>query len=331
MVVTVVPSLLCVWFLFLFSKSRRTLHQFPFFYITPVSLLLQLHSHTQLITADTFDGASCLFPCPALTFVLTWLHQTEVKHIVIILNQNPSCLSVSPPQLESLQQTRGQLLKVSEQISSTMRSSQEQLAAKLQQSQSQLDEARTQLDQTKTELDCARSQLAHLQTQRDQAQTQLLQSKSQLEQSRSLCEQTRAQNNLLHIQLEQLSAQLKQARVHTAQLQTQLRASEKSMETSNESLLIKVDFFPSVTVLKIRFKKCIGGFHLWSCLPAGVWGDPSPGKDLQSGASCWPPAYLQSHTLPPRSASLHTLPRALLFCSLPSFLPQKPTGSCLLF
>ncbi|XP_022610747.1 coiled-coil domain-containing protein 18 [Seriola dumerili] len=70
-------------------------------------------------------------------------------------------------ELESLQQTRGQLLKVSEQISSTMRSSQEQLTAKLQQSEAQLEQAKA------------------------------------------------------------------------AQLQTQLQACEKSMETSNESMLIK--------------------------------------------------------------------------------------------
>ncbi|CAJ1071872.1 coiled-coil domain-containing protein 18 [Xyrichtys novacula] len=72
-------------------------------------------------------------------------------------------------ELDSVQKTRGQLLKVSEQISSTMRSSQEQLNTKLQQSQNQLE----------------------------------------------------------------------RARVQTAQLQSQLQASEKNMETSSESLLIK--------------------------------------------------------------------------------------------
>ncbi|XP_044076253.1 coiled-coil domain-containing protein 18 isoform X2 [Siniperca chuatsi] len=149
-------------------------------------------------------------------------------------------------ELEALQQTRGQLLKVSEQISSTMRSSQEQLATKLQQCQNQLEQAKaqcdqtkTQLEQTKTELDRTRNQASHLQTQRDQTQTQLLQSKAQLEQSRILYEQTRAQNSHLHAQLEQLSAQLNQAGVQAAQLQTQLQASEKSIETFNESLLIK--------------------------------------------------------------------------------------------
>lgn len=172
---------------------------------------------------------------------------------------NPSsliCLFSLPPQLEALQQTRGQLLKVSEQISSSMRSSQEQLAAKLQQSQHQLEQVRaqcdhtkSQLEQTKTELARTRNQASHLQTQRDQTQTQLLQSKAQLEQSRILYEQTRAQNSHLHAQLEQLSAQLNQARVQVAQLQTQLQAFEKSMETSSESLLIKES---EVTRLKAR-------------------------------------------------------------------------------
>ncbi|XP_075954725.1 coiled-coil domain-containing protein 18 isoform X1 [Anarhichas minor] len=139
-------------------------------------------------------------------------------------------------ELDSLQQTRGQLLKVSEQISCTMLSSQEQLAAKLQQSQNQLEEAKTELEQTKTQLDRTRNQVGHFQTQRDQTQTQLLQSKTQLEQSRILYEQTRTQNSHLHAQLEQLSTQLNQAKVQVGQLQ---KASKKSMETSNESLLIK--------------------------------------------------------------------------------------------
>ncbi|KAA8587730.1 hypothetical protein FQN60_016592 [Etheostoma spectabile] len=142
-------------------------------------------------------------------------------------------------ELESLQQSRGQLLKVSEQISSTMLSSQEQLADKLQESQNQLQEAKTQLERTRTELDRTRNQASQLQTQRDQFQTQLLQSKTQLEQSRVLYEQARAQNSQLHAQLEQLSSQLNQTQVQAAQLQTQLQASNKSMETSKESLLIK--------------------------------------------------------------------------------------------
>uniref|UniRef100_A0A665UH12 Coiled-coil domain containing 18 n=1 Tax=Echeneis naucrates TaxID=173247 RepID=A0A665UH12_ECHNA len=142
-------------------------------------------------------------------------------------------------ELESLQQSRGQLLKVSEQISSTMRSSQEQLTAKLQQSQAQLEQANALLDQTNKELDHTRNQASHLQTQYDQSQSQLLQSKDQLEQSRALYEQTRSQNSDLHAQLEQLSAQLNQARIQAAKLQTQLQAYEKSIETSNESLLIK--------------------------------------------------------------------------------------------
>ncbi|XP_062284878.1 coiled-coil domain-containing protein 18 isoform X1 [Scomber scombrus] len=149
-------------------------------------------------------------------------------------------------ELESLQQTRGQLLKVSEQISSSMRSSQEQLTAKLQQSQTQLEQAKAQYDQTKSQLEQTKADLkhtrtkaSHLQAQLDQSQTQLLQSKTQLEQSRTLYEQAKAQNNHLHVQLEQLSAQLNQARVQTARLQAQLHTSKKSIETSNESLLIK--------------------------------------------------------------------------------------------
>lgn len=142
-------------------------------------------------------------------------------------------------ELESLQQTRGQLLKVSEHISSTMISSQEQLAAKLQQSQNQLVEAKTEVEQTKTKLDRTRDQVGHLQTCRDQTQTQLLQSKTQLEQSRILCEQSRAQKSLLIVQLEQLSTQLNQAKVQVGQLQTELQAFKASMETSRESLLIK--------------------------------------------------------------------------------------------
>ncbi|KAM7379087.1 hypothetical protein PAMP_004661 [Pampus punctatissimus] len=156
-------------------------------------------------------------------------------------------------ELESVQQTRGQLLKVSEQISSTMRSSQEQLTTKLQQSQIQLEQAKARCDQTKAQLDQTSAQLEqtkaeldrtwtqanHLQTQFNQSQTQLLQSKTQLEQSRILYEQAKDQNCHFHVQLEQLSTQLNQARVQIAQLQTQLHTSKKCMETSSESLLIK--------------------------------------------------------------------------------------------
>ncbi|XP_047223128.1 coiled-coil domain-containing protein 18 [Girardinichthys multiradiatus] len=149
-------------------------------------------------------------------------------------------------ELESLQHTRGQLLKVSEQISSNMRSSQEQLTVKLQQSQTQLEEAKarcsqvkTQLDQAMVELDYSHSQTSHLQMQLDQSQTQLLQSETELEESRILYEQTRVQNSHLNAQLELLSAQLKQSRMQVSQLQTQLHASEKSVETSADSLLIK--------------------------------------------------------------------------------------------
>ncbi|XP_037537935.1 coiled-coil domain-containing protein 18 [Nematolebias whitei] len=149
-------------------------------------------------------------------------------------------------ELECLQQSRGQLLKVSEQISSTMRSSQEQLTVQLQQSQTQLEEAKAhynqikaQLDQSKTELDYTRNQASHLQAQLDQTQNQFLQNKTQLEQSRTLYEQMRVQNGHLRAQLEQLTAQFSESRMQVAQLQIQLRASEKSVETSAGSLLNK--------------------------------------------------------------------------------------------
>uniref|UniRef100_A0A8D3A116 Coiled-coil domain containing 18 n=1 Tax=Scophthalmus maximus TaxID=52904 RepID=A0A8D3A116_SCOMX len=157
-------------------------------------------------------------------------------------------------ELESLQQTRGQLLKVSEQISSTMRSSQEQLNAKLHQSQTQLEQAKALLDRTKTELEQTQNQASRLQMQLDQSQSQLLQSKTQLEQSRVLYEQTRAQNSDLQAQLELLSGHLNQARVQFAQLQAQLLACEKSMETSNESMLIKES---AVTHLRARISSLV--------------------------------------------------------------------------
>ncbi|XP_077393979.1 coiled-coil domain-containing protein 18 [Festucalex cinctus] len=114
-------------------------------------------------------------------------------------------------ELDSLQQNRGQLLKVS----SHMSSSQEKLTAKLQQKEMELDQAKTQLEDTKMELDRTKAQASHLQTQ--------------LERSRNLYENIKAQNSQLQIQLEQLSAQL----------QIQLDSSQKAIETSNESLLIK--------------------------------------------------------------------------------------------
>ncbi|XP_060899410.1 coiled-coil domain-containing protein 18 [Labrus mixtus] len=181
-------------------------------------------------------------------------------------------------ELESVQQTRGQLLKVSEQMSSTMRSSQEQLAAKLQQSQNQLEQVKAECEQTKikvdrteTELDRTRSHVIHLQAQGDQTQAELLQSKTQLEQTRILYEQSRAQNSHLHGQLEQLSVQLNQARVQTAALQDQLWASEKKMETSSESLLIKES---EVTRLQARLSSLERAadrqnlFNHSLCLPA---------------------------------------------------------------
>ncbi|XP_061654684.1 coiled-coil domain-containing protein 18 isoform X2 [Phyllopteryx taeniolatus] len=131
-------------------------------------------------------------------------------------------------ELESLQQTRGQLLKVSSQMSS----SQDKLASKLHQQE-------MQLEQTKVDLDLTKAQTSHLQTQLEQSQNGLLQRESQLARTRNLYEKVKAQNSQLQIQLEQLSAQLKEARVQAAWLQTQLDSSQRSIETNSESLLIK--------------------------------------------------------------------------------------------
>ncbi|XP_061588611.1 coiled-coil domain-containing protein 18 isoform X2 [Cololabis saira] len=140
-------------------------------------------------------------------------------------------------ELESLQQTRGQLLKVSEQISSSMRSSQEQLALKLQQSHTQLEEAKAlceqtkaQLEQTRTELDYARAEAGHLQTELEQSRARDRQGRTELEQSRILQEETRAQKSRLEAQLQQLEAQLRQSRI-------QLHAPEETVETPNDLLI----------------------------------------------------------------------------------------------
>lgn len=121
-------------------------------------------------------------------------------------------------QLESLQQTRGQLLQVLEQSSSTHK----QLTSQLQQRQAQLEDAKTSWEQTKVQL--------------DQTQVQLLQSKTQLE-------QTRIQTSRLQAQLEQVCAELTQTKNQVSELQQQLRESEKTVEASRDCLLVKVDFF----------------------------------------------------------------------------------------
>ncbi|XP_061797230.2 coiled-coil domain-containing protein 18 [Nerophis lumbriciformis] len=128
-------------------------------------------------------------------------------------------------ELESLQQTRGQLLKVS----TTMRTSQEQLTSKLEQCQTQLARTNAELDRTKTKA-------SHLQSQLEQSQNLFVQTESQLEESKVLYERVKADNCRLRVQLEQLGAQLKQARVSSAQLQTQ---PDSTLKTSNGSLLIK--------------------------------------------------------------------------------------------
>lgn len=251
-------------------------------------------------------------------------------------------------QLESLQETRGQLLKVSEQISSTMRSSQEQLTVKLQQSQTQLeevsvrfDQTKAQLDQTKTELEHAWKRATHLQSQLDQSQTQHLQSQTQLEQSRTLYEQTRAQNSRLQAQLEHLTAVLNQTRVEAAQLQSQLHASEKSVETSSDSLLIKVElslvsimkvacckFFMIVFFFKLMFP-CSGRSLRWLVSRPGspVW------DELQTDNICTitaRPSLLctKSQTLP-SSASLllplHPPPKSFRLLSALLLMPIPHT------
>ncbi|XP_062413840.1 coiled-coil domain-containing protein 18, partial [Pungitius pungitius] len=212
-------------------------------------------------------------------------------------------------ELESLQQTRGQLLKVSEQISSTMLSSQEQLAAKLQQSQNQLEEAKTQLEQTKARLNRTRNEASHLQTQRDQSRTQLEQSKTQLEQSRILCEQTRAQNSQLHSQLEKLSTQLIQANMQVGQLQTHLQASKKSVEMSNESLLIKES---EATRLQARIsclERAADRDHLYTH-KVSLAAPHTFTHSLESSSSAhWPPASPHKlQTTPPSILAQSTRP-----------------------
>ncbi|XP_019733265.1 coiled-coil domain-containing protein 18 [Hippocampus comes] len=138
-------------------------------------------------------------------------------------------------ELESLQQTRGQLLKVS----SHMSSSQEKLTSKLRQQEIQLDQAKTQLEQTKMELDRTKAQAGHLQTQLEESQSGLLRTQTQLERSRKLYEKVKALNGQLQMQLEHLGAQSKEAGDQAAQLHAPLESSQRSVETSGESLLIK--------------------------------------------------------------------------------------------
>uniref|UniRef100_A0A3B1JAK3 Coiled-coil domain containing 18 n=1 Tax=Astyanax mexicanus TaxID=7994 RepID=A0A3B1JAK3_ASTMX len=56
------------------------------------------------------------------------------------------------PQLSALQQTRGQLLKVSDQISSSLRSSQEQLTQRLQLTREQLDQSKAEAAKLRAQL-----------------------------------------------------------------------------------------------------------------------------------------------------------------------------------
>ncbi|XP_075877084.1 coiled-coil domain-containing protein 18 isoform X2 [Nelusetta ayraudi] len=198
-------------------------------------------------------------------------------------------------EVESLQQSRGQLLKVSEQISSTMRSTQESLTSKLQQSQSRVQQAEAQLEQTQRELDRSRNQVTRLQMQWEETQAQLLQTRSQLEQSRLLAEQVRAQNLLLHTRLEQVSAELGEARVQSGQLQTQLQASERSVEASSESLLLKES---EVTRLQARIsslERAADRHHHTLSLPALL-----------------PPRLPHSPHLPPSARSTPSSPKGAL-------------------
>ncbi|KAM6948763.1 LOW QUALITY PROTEIN: coiled-coil domain-containing protein 18 [Aplochiton taeniatus] len=139
-------------------------------------------------------------------------------------------------ELSSLQQTRGQLLKVSEQISCSMKSSQEHLTSKLQQSQSQLDLARVQYDQSQNQAEQLQLQLDQSQNQAEQLQLQLDQSRNRAEQLQLQLEQSRTQASHLGVQLqptrtqdsqfggqlEQVRAQLDQSKGQASHLAVQL-------------------------------------------------------------------------------------------------------------
>ncbi|KAM9719760.1 coiled-coil domain-containing protein 18 isoform 1-T1 [Menidia menidia] len=241
-------------------------------------------------------------------------------------------------ELESLQETRGQLLKVSEQISSTMRSSQEQLNVRLQQTQAQLEEAkaryeqaRAQLDQAKLELDRAQSRAGHLQTELDQSQARLLQSTTQLEQSRTLHERSSVQNGRLHAQLHQLAAELNQTRAQVAQLQTQLHASKQSMETSVDSLLIKES---EVTRLQARissWERAVDRRDLLTQTPPLPALPGFPDLPQPSRSTHLPPSSAKSLSIPLRSPSdAHSVdlrsPTNTRPCSSPPAHPE-PTSA----
>ncbi|XP_061775837.1 coiled-coil domain-containing protein 18 isoform X2 [Nerophis ophidion] len=180
-------------------------------------------------------------------------------------------------ELESLQQTRGQLLKVS----TTMRTSQEQLTSKLEQCQ-------TQLARTNAELDRTRTKASHLQSKLEQSQNLFVQTQSQLEESRVLYEKVKADNSRLQVQLEQLGVQFKQARVPSAQLQTQ--------PDSNGSLLIKES---EVTRLQPR----TSGLRRGTGRRNPTQDSSAPRSPNPLPATVQPPSHAHRAPLPPNAHS----------------------------
>ncbi|KAJ3595534.1 hypothetical protein NHX12_004837 [Muraenolepis orangiensis] len=190
--------------------------------------------------------------------------------------------------LGSLQQTRGQLLKVSEQITSTMRSSQEELGARLQQSQAQLEEARAHQQRS-----LARA--AQLQAQLDQAAAQLGLTNAALDHKRDEARRLQAQVEQSQGQLLQVRAQAEQARARLDQAGAQNAEAEKEVEMAHETLLIKES---EVTRLQVRMSSL------------------ERSSDLLSSAT--PTSPLPRYTLQPK---LLQAPDTLTLAPPPSSLP----------
>ncbi|KAM9791621.1 scinderin like b isoform 1-T2 [Syngnathus typhle] len=204
-------------------------------------------------------------------------------------------------ELESLQETRGQLLKVS----SHMSSSQEKLTSKLQQQEIQLDQAKSELEHAKTELDRTKAEASHLQTRLEQSQNGLLQTETQLERSRNLYEKVKAQKRHLQVQLEQLSAQWKEARDKSAQRCTQLESSQGSAETSSELEECEV------TRLISSLERATERHHPAACDPNGSLPSVHPQED-SSSSPCPPssPTRYPTTTISPSLAPRTSPPSA---------------------
>ncbi|XP_061150911.1 coiled-coil domain-containing protein 18 [Syngnathus typhle] len=205
-------------------------------------------------------------------------------------------------ELESLQETRGQLLKVS----SHMSSSQEKLTSKLQQQEIQLDQAKSELEHAKTELDRTKAEASHLQTRLEQSQNGLLQTETQLERSRNLYEKVKAQKRHLQVQLEQLSAQWKEARDKSAQRCTQLESSQGSAETSSE-----LEQECEVTRLISSLERATERHHPAACDPNGSLPSVHPQED-SSSSPCPPssPTRYPTTTISPSLAPRTSPPSA---------------------